>query len=67
MMSFKPKNLNILTPMWIAIAFLVLAVLQISGMAWPNSVLFAFGEFRFSVMSIAAILLAVGVLLDARR
>ena len=66
-MKFPGSNLNVLTPTRIAVALAVIAVMAAAGMAWTTYVLFSVGMLRFSAFSIGALLLAGGVLWDARR
>lgn len=66
-MNFPSKNLNVLKPVPLAIAFVVLAIASALGWLWLNSTMFVLGDLRFTPISIAAFVVAVAVLWDAHK
>lgn len=66
-MNFPSKNLNWLRPVVLAGILLFLFVLQAFGVTFLNTVLFTLGDFRVTVISLVVFVLAVAVLLDARK
>jgi len=66
-MNFMSRNLNIFTPKILAGIFIVFALLQLAGVTVLNSVWFTIGDFRLTAMTVISLVLAVGILLDARK
>lgn len=68
MFGFLPKNLNVLTPVNIALGAVVLALLQLFGVtAVFSTALWSWSSLTVTTGTLLLLLLAVGVLWDAKR
>lgn len=66
-MKFKAKNLNILKPTTLSAIIVLIATLQAFGVSFVDHSFLVMGELRVTTAFIASLLLAVGILLDAKK